>query len=202
MGLRHRLTAAVSSYSRTAKLDYLAERIPLGSSVLLIGVSRYTRGPSDNIIERGLTEGRRAVGLMYEEIHEGQLPLRCPIVRGDTLSLPFADKSFDFVMSNAVIEHVGGPEQARRMIGEGERVARVGAFHTTPDRAFPIETHTQVPLLHWLPRRFQTAAFAKVGRDLPLTGTWLFTRRTFRQVTGSHYRVTRRPMTLIAERSL
>jgi SAM-dependent methyltransferase len=71
-------------------------------------------------------------------------------VQGDALELPFVDGEFDVVFSNAVIEHVGGREQQRRFVEESLRVAR-RAFVTTPNRWFPLEVHTRLPLVHWLP---------------------------------------------------
>ena len=71
-------------------------------------------------------------------------------VQGDALELPFADGEFDIVFSNAEIEHVGGREQQRRFVEESLRVAR-RAFVTTPNRWFPVEVHTRLPLVHWLP---------------------------------------------------
>ncbi|HSC51707.1 MAG TPA: methyltransferase domain-containing protein [Gaiellaceae bacterium] len=67
------------------------------------------------------------------------------------LRLPFPDDAFDVAFSNAVVEHVGGREQQRRFVAELCRVApRV--FVSTPNRWFPLETHTLVPFVHWLPR--------------------------------------------------
>ncbi len=71
-------------------------------------------------------------------------------VQGDALALPFEDRSFDVVFSNAVIEHVGGEEEQRRFVAEALRVSR-RAFITTPNRWFPVEVHTRLPLVHWLP---------------------------------------------------
>jgi SAM-dependent methyltransferase len=75
---------------------------------------------------------------------------RARYVQGDALNLPFGDAEFDIVFSNAVIEHVGGREQQRRFVEEALRVAR-RAFVTTPNRWFPVEVHTLLPLVHWLP---------------------------------------------------
>src|SRR5688572_8839164 len=75
---------------------------------------------------------------------------RVRYVQGDALELPFADGEFDVVFSNAVIEHVGGREQQRRFVEESLRVAR-RAFVTTPNRWFPVEVHTFLPLVHWFP---------------------------------------------------
>ena len=78
--------------------------------------------------------------------------------------LPFGDDAFDVAFSNAVVEHVGGREEQRRFVAELCRVApRV--FISTPNRWFPVETHTLVPFLHWLPRRTADRAFDALGRD-------------------------------------
>jgi ubiquinone/menaquinone biosynthesis C-methylase UbiE len=72
--------------------------------------------------------------------------------RADALNLPFANDAFDYVHSSAVLEHVGSSANQRRMIDECLRVARKGICLTTPNRWFPIEFHTQLPLVHWLPK--------------------------------------------------
>jgi SAM-dependent methyltransferase len=78
--------------------------------------------------------------------------------------LPFEDDAFDVGFSNAVVEHVGGREEQQRFVAELCRVApRV--FLSTPNRWFPVETHTLVPFVHWLPRPAADRAFAAFGRD-------------------------------------
>jgi SAM-dependent methyltransferase len=78
--------------------------------------------------------------------------------------LPFEDGAFDVAFSNAVVEHVGSRAEQRRFVAELCRVApRV--FLSTPNRWFPVETHTLLPFLHWLPRPAADRAFATLGRD-------------------------------------
>lgn len=72
--------------------------------------------------------------------------------RADGRSLPFAERSFDVVHSSAVLEHVGSLEKQRAFVSELSRVARRTVFLTTPNRWFPIEFHTTLPLVHWLPK--------------------------------------------------
>ena len=73
-------------------------------------------------------------------------------VRANGLSLPFRDHSFDIVHSSAVIEHVGSFARQRAFLEECCRVARRAVFITTPNRWFPVEFHTVLPLVHWLPK--------------------------------------------------
>jgi SAM-dependent methyltransferase len=63
---------------------------------------------------------------------------------------PFADKEFDIVFSSAVLEHVGNREDQRLFVEECLRVGKK-VFLTTPNRYFPVEMHTFMPLIHWLP---------------------------------------------------
>jgi hypothetical protein len=72
--------------------------------------------------------------------------------QADGRRLPFADGSFDVVHSSAVLEHVGSAEDQRGFIAELARVASRAVFLTTPNRWFPIEFHSLLPLVHWLPR--------------------------------------------------
>ena len=71
-------------------------------------------------------------------------------VRSDGLALPFPDKSFDLVVSFAVIEHVGSRVQQKAFVMELYRVGKTCCI-TTPNRWYPLEFHTAVPLIHWLP---------------------------------------------------
>ncbi|MEI7760171.1 MAG: class I SAM-dependent methyltransferase [Thermoleophilia bacterium] len=84
-------------------------------------------------------------------------------VQGDGCALPFEDGSFDVVFSNAVIEHVGDIERQRLFVSEALRVGR-RVFLTTPNRWFPLELHTRLPLVHWLPRPASDRAYALTGR--------------------------------------
>ncbi len=83
--------------------------------------------------------------------------------------LPFEDQEFDIVFCNSVIEHVTLPKRDcierrfanREWIAESlasqtafaTELARVGRgyFVQTPHRAFPIEAHTWLPAVGWLP---------------------------------------------------
>jgi SAM-dependent methyltransferase len=113
-------------------------------------------------------------------------------VHADALDLPFADRSYDVVHSNAVIEHVGPIAEQRRFIAEAVRVGRAG-FVSTPNRWFPVDSHTNLPFLHWLPRPAFLAALRRFGRLGPDEEwiTWLLSSNTLRSTIapGSVYRL-------------
>ncbi|MDR2115347.1 MAG: class I SAM-dependent methyltransferase [Planctomycetaceae bacterium] len=73
-------------------------------------------------------------------------------VHGNGCEMPFDDNQFDLVVSFAVIEHVGSQENQKRFLAECFRVAKKYVFIATPNRGYPIEFHTVLPLIHWLPK--------------------------------------------------
>jgi hypothetical protein len=84
----------------------------------------------------------------------------------DGCSLPFPDKSFDLVFSNAVIEHILGPGAQRRF---AEEVMRVGKswFVTTPNYWYPFESHYHLPFIQFLPRSLQREYNRLLGTHIP-----------------------------------
>ena len=85
----------------------------------------------------------------YEELHERYPAVR--VVNYDGQGFPFRNHEFDICWCNAVLEHVGNRERQIEFVREISRVSRA-AFVTTPNKYFPIEPHTRVPILHFLPK--------------------------------------------------
>lgn len=74
----------------------------------------------------------------------------------------FPDRSFDLVLSNSVIEHVGNLRDQRQMAGECLRVGR-RHFIQTPNRYFPLEPHFLIPFFQFLPCAWR--AFLHASKD-------------------------------------
>jgi len=143
--------------SRERKLTLFLDLFEPGpdTRVVDVGVTNapFGAGSSDNFFEAlyPWPEQITAVGHTALDRFEAAFP-SVRVVRSDGRDLPFADGEFDLGFSNAVIEHVaGGRDGQRRFVEELCRVA-AKVFVTTPNRWFPLDPHTLLPFVHWLPR--------------------------------------------------
>ncbi len=83
-------------------------------------------------------------------------------LEADLRAIPLPDLYFDCGICNAVVEHAGTRDQQARLVHEVCRVCRCVMF-TTPNRRFPVDVHTMLPLLHWLPDAAYRAVLRRVG---------------------------------------
>lgn len=141
----------ISAQSRARKwqqfLNWAAPRPQ--DTVLDIGVNTTEYSENDNYLERHYPYPDKVTALATNNNFDA-FRQRYPKVRtavGDGTSLPFADSEFSIAYSNAVIEHVGDHAKQRAFLREMHRVGCRG-YLTTPNRTFPVEVHTRVPLLH------------------------------------------------------
>ena len=59
----------------------------------------------------------------------------------------------DLVISSATIEHVGSYENQIKMLENIIKLTNKYFFITTPNRFFPIDFHTKLPVIHMLPKK-------------------------------------------------
>ena len=87
-------------------------------------------------------------------VHEG-----FTFTRFEGTTLPFPDESFDVVVSNHVIEHVGDRTAQRDHLSEIRRVLRRDGlgYLAVPNRWALVEPHYRLAFLSWLPRRIADA---------------------------------------------
>lgn len=136
------------------------------ATILDVGASAQPAAAASNFFEQWYAHPQRVQACGLEPPHRDWERL-FPGVRydvGSALALPYPDRHFDIVFSNAVLEHVGDRAAQARMIGEALRVARHDVFLTTPNPAHPMEFHTVLPLLHWLPARWHRALLRALRR--------------------------------------
>lgn len=80
--------------------------------------------------------------------------------------LPFAEESFDVVLSNHVIEHVGDEQAQRAHLAELRRVLRQDGlgYLAVPNRWMLVEPHYKLAFLSWLPRAWRTPYLRAMGK--------------------------------------
>jgi len=206
----------LSSKSRQLKFDLFWSLIKpvAGMSVLNLGattphIGQVLADAGDSLVEQPEQDVRwgllKVVGcnILFSNMQDYRLRYSkvgfCAVV-ADGCKLPFADKSFDIVFSNAVIEHLT-PEGQRLMANE---IARVGRswFVTTPNFWYPIELHNKLPFFQFLPQSAQKLVQRKLKtwpEDEPIN--LLTSRGLLKLLPGSkviRLRVTFYPETLIA----
>jgi len=138
---------------------------------------------TDSILDVGLS-GRVFAGYTLEDFYEhpehivgggvdieevGTGKQKYPKVKAavfDGCALPFRNRSFDIVFSNAVIEHVLGDGNQERFASEIMRVGK-SWFVTTPNYWFPFESHYHLPLIQFMPEGAQRIYNRMFGTHIP-----------------------------------
>ena len=69
----------------------------------------------------------------------------------------------DLVISSAVIEHVGSTENQLKMIKNIIKLTKKTFIITTPNRNYPIDFHTKIPFIHWLPKNLHRQILKLIG---------------------------------------
>jgi putative flippase GtrA/ubiquinone/menaquinone biosynthesis C-methylase UbiE len=174
--------AGINAQYNVAKAGSLPVRLAAKQRRVMYSMflEHFAPGPQDTVLDVGATSEQSYEASNYLESwypHKAQvtacgvddasfLERKYPgmrFVRADGRDLPFPDAAFDFVHSSAVLEHVGSNEAQAEFIRELRRVARKGVFLTTPNRWFPVEFHSVLPLVHWLPARWFRAILRALG---------------------------------------
>jgi SAM-dependent methyltransferase len=199
-----RLADSISLRSRQQKLRlFLDELHPTAETTVLdvgadeLGFGEGTGCGTMNFFEEHYPWPERITAL---GLHDGEgFRSRYPGIRyvqGDACALPFDAGAFDIVFSNAVIEHVGGRERQRQLVSEAIRVGR-RVFITTPNRRFPLEVHTHLPLVHWLPDVLAHRVYRATGKAFA-ADIHLLTRRSFAALFPGRVRIVSLGLTLVA----
>jgi hypothetical protein len=122
------------------------------TSILDLGISLDVRNTEANVLEQFYPYPDRitAAGIGDgTDVRRAYPSLRYVRIEPQSL-LPFSENEFDIGYCNAVLEHVGSRESQRKFLSELCRVSKI-CFVVVPNRLFPVEHHTGVPFLHYLP---------------------------------------------------
>ena len=105
---------------------------------------------------------RRSVSDQYIEDNFFDLNYNKSII--ESLSSDEISKlSSDIVISSATLEHVGNDYNKDLMIKNIALLTKKYFIITTPNRYYPIDFHTKLPVLHWLPKKIHRKILKLIG---------------------------------------
>lgn len=147
--------AAMLFYSKVGKLklrDRLLDKIPwqgneqvldvgCGRGLLTVGAARRLSSGKATGVDvwlRGAMTGNRAASVL-ENARIERVSDRVAIKEGDARELPFADETFDVVVSNFVVHEVNTPQEREAIMREVARVLKPGGRVALVDFIFTSE---------------------------------------------------------------
>jgi SAM-dependent methyltransferase len=162
-----RLRSRVSLRARRLMYSLFERQFRPGpeDDVLDVGVTPDVRLRDSNAFEQFYPFTKRITATSVEDASclEDVFP-GLTFVQTSGPTLPFEDRAFTVAYSSAVLEHVGDRSAQQAFVRELLRVAD-GFFVAVPNRWFPLELHTMLPVLHWLPRSWHRWILARLGMD-------------------------------------
>lgn len=113
------------------------------------------------------------------------------VLVGDT-HLPFANESFDIVISNHCIEHVGECDAQMNHLHEIKRVLKkegIG-YLAVPNRWMLVEPHYQLIFLSWLPKKWRSSylRYTRKGKIYDCEPLAMSELETLLYQTGFHFK--------------
>lgn len=162
-----RLAVRASTFNRQRKYLLFTETFKPDAStkILDVGAAEDEYPELANLLEKVYPYPENITALGVDEYMT--FCRRYPKVKPVTYRpgrFPFDDHAFDVCWSNAVIEHVGPRHKQIEFIREIRRVSK-RAFVTTPNRYFPVEAHTRIFFLHYLPKPTFDRLLVRLGKS-------------------------------------
>lgn len=122
------------------------------AQILDVGATPDTRLKDSNFLEKTYPYSENITVVSIEDCSNlvTEYGLKAFYLNEPKKPLPFPDEAFDVLFCSATLEHVGARTDQEYFLKECLRVSK-SLFLTTPNRYFPLEMHTFLPFLHWLP---------------------------------------------------
>lgn len=124
------------------------------NDLLDVGTTNDSKLSSSNFFCRMFNRIPRHKSISDQKINNNRFTIRFK----KSITSNFSKKEInnlksDLVISSAVIEHVGNFKNQTNKVRNMINLSKKYIMITTPNRFFPIEVHTKLPLIHWLPKK-------------------------------------------------
>jgi hypothetical protein len=134
--------------------------------VLDIGTTNDMEFPSSNYLVRNLEKIKKYKSISDQKINSDFFSSTLKKSITDDFSLKEINLySADLVISNATIEHVGSYSNQIKMISNIINFSKKKFIISTPNRFHPIDFHTKIPFIHWLPKKIHRKILSLIGLD-------------------------------------
>ena len=118
-----------------------------------IGTTSDTLNISSNSVIRNIKNIKNFKCLSNQEVNSNFFYKKLKkSITDDFYENELSEFSSDLVISNATIENVGGFLKQKKMIENIIKLTKKIFIITTPNKFYPIELHTKIPFIHWLPK--------------------------------------------------
>ena len=147
-------------------VDIINNQIILNNinEVLDIGTTNDTENKSSNFIVKNLKNIKNFYSISDQLITSSFFKKKLQKSITENFS-EYEIENFksDLVISNATIEHVGSYDNQKTMFDNMIKLSKKMIIISTPYRYHPLEFHTKIPLIHWLPKNIHRKILKYIG---------------------------------------
>ena len=136
-------------------IDIIKKQITLNkiNDVLDVGTTSDEEMASSNLIVKNLNNASDFYSISNQKITSSFFKKKLQ----KSIVVDFSEEELekfksDLVISNATIEHVGNYDNQKIMLANMVKLSKKIIIITTPNRFHPVEFHTKIPFIHWLPK--------------------------------------------------
>ncbi len=151
---------------RSQIVDIINDQIILNNinEVLDIGTTNDTKNKSSNFIVKNLKNVKNFYSISDQLITSSffKKTLQKSITENFS-EFEIENLKSDLVISNATIEHVGNYDNQKAMINNMIKLSKKMIIISTPNRYHPLEFHTKIPFIHWLPKNIHRKILKNIG---------------------------------------
>ena len=145
-------------------IEYLKDKDLI--DILDIGSTNDFLNESSNFIIRNLKNFKNYKSISNQKVESNFFSKSLNKSITENLSeIEINEYKSDVVISNATIEHVGDFENQIKMCENIINLSKKYFIIITPNRYHPVEFHSKIPLLHWLPKKIHRKILSKVGME-------------------------------------
>lgn len=160
-----KFTDSIIHKKRLEIISIIKEKLINGNfkDILDIGTTKDT-SESSNLIIKGLKNFESYKSISNQKITSNFFSKKLQKSITEDFSLDEIEMyKSDVVISNATIEHVGSDQQQLQMLKNIIKLTKKIFIVVTPNRLHPIEFHSKIPFIHWLPKKTHRRILSIIG---------------------------------------